>query len=45
VVKIMRGQPGDDFYADGRHGWVRIAPETIVSWDLSRLGAARAKAG
>jgi hypothetical protein len=25
------------FHVDGRHAWVRIVPETIVTWDLARL--------
>jgi nitroimidazol reductase NimA-like FMN-containing flavoprotein (pyridoxamine 5'-phosphate oxidase superfamily) len=30
------------FHVDGRHAWVRIVPEKIVSWDLARLaGLAR----
>jgi nitroimidazol reductase NimA-like FMN-containing flavoprotein (pyridoxamine 5'-phosphate oxidase superfamily) len=29
------------FHVDGRHAWVRIVPEKIVSWDLSQLGRAR----
>jgi nitroimidazol reductase NimA-like FMN-containing flavoprotein (pyridoxamine 5'-phosphate oxidase superfamily) len=32
------------FHVDGRHAWVRIVPETMVSWDLARLARARRKA-
>jgi nitroimidazol reductase NimA-like FMN-containing flavoprotein (pyridoxamine 5'-phosphate oxidase superfamily) len=28
---------GGDFRYDGRHGWVRICPEKIVSWDFAKL--------
>ncbi|WP_182345946.1 pyridoxamine 5'-phosphate oxidase family protein [Tomitella gaofuii] len=30
---------GGTFYADGRHAWLRIAPEKIVSWDFRKLAA------
>jgi hypothetical protein len=26
------------FQPDGRHGWLRLAPEKIVSWDFRKLG-------
>jgi Pyridoxamine 5'-phosphate oxidase len=29
--------PGTGFRYDGRHGWLRIPPETIVSWDFGKL--------
>jgi PPOX class probable F420-dependent enzyme len=28
---------GAVMYHDGRHGWLRIAPETLTSWDFRRL--------
>ncbi|QDQ99069.1 pyridoxamine 5'-phosphate oxidase family protein [Tomitella fengzijianii] len=30
---------GGTFYADGRHAWLRIVPEKIVSWDFRKLAA------
>jgi len=27
----------DEFTPDGRHGWLRIEPEKIVSWDFRKL--------
>jgi nitroimidazol reductase NimA-like FMN-containing flavoprotein (pyridoxamine 5'-phosphate oxidase superfamily) len=32
------------FHVDGRHAWVRIVPETMVSWDLARLARRRLQA-
>ncbi|UGQ11449.1 pyridoxamine 5'-phosphate oxidase family protein [Yinghuangia sp. ASG 101] len=29
--------PGRAFQYDGRHGWLRITPDKIVSWDFSKL--------
>ena len=26
------------FQADGRHAWLRLAPEKIVSWDFRKMG-------
>jgi hypothetical protein len=45
---IWDGKNPGGFHIDGRHAWVRIVPETIVSWDLARLGEisrARRQAG
>ncbi|GAA2401730.1 pyridoxamine 5'-phosphate oxidase family protein [Actinomadura vinacea] len=28
---------GRDFAYDGRHAWLRLAPEKIVSWDFGKL--------
>src|SRR5699024_4481095 len=30
---------GGAFYADGRHAWLRIVPDKIVSWDFRKLAA------
>jgi hypothetical protein len=27
---------GDVFFADGRHAWLRVMPEKIVSWDFRK---------
>ncbi|WP_082944793.1 pyridoxamine 5'-phosphate oxidase family protein [Mycobacterium sp. 852013-50091_SCH5140682] len=29
---------GADFVNDGRHGWLRITPTKITSWDFRKLG-------
>ncbi|MQY31334.1 pyridoxamine 5'-phosphate oxidase family protein [Nocardia aurantia] len=29
--------PGRDFHYDGRHGWLRLVPERVVSWDFSKM--------
>jgi hypothetical protein len=29
---------GGQFIADGRHAWLRVVPEKIVSWDFRKLG-------
>ena len=29
---------GGDMFHDGRHGWLRVAPTKIVSWDFRKLG-------
>ncbi|MGI5460341.1 pyridoxamine 5'-phosphate oxidase family protein [Streptomyces sp. CA-249302] len=34
--KYMKGA---DFRYDGRHGWLRLRPEKIVSWDFRKLRA------
>jgi PPOX class probable F420-dependent enzyme len=31
----------DTFVPDGRHAWLRITPEKLVSWDFRKIGAAR----
>ena len=28
---------GGDFRYDGRHGWLRLVPEKVVSWDFAKL--------
>jgi hypothetical protein len=30
---------GGDFRYDGRHGWLRLAPAKVVSWDFAKLHA------
>jgi PPOX class probable F420-dependent enzyme len=32
----------DTFVPDGRHAWLRITPEKLVSWDFRKLGGPRA---
>ncbi|WP_433710481.1 pyridoxamine 5'-phosphate oxidase family protein [Nocardia sp. CA-084685] len=32
--KYMGGRP---FRYDGRHGWLRLTPDHIISWDFARL--------
>ena len=29
---------GEVMYHDGRHAWLRLAPETLTSWDFEKLG-------
>jgi len=29
----------DSFVADGRHAWLRVTPEKLVSWDFRKLAA------
>ena len=29
----------DEFTPDGRHGWLRVTPEKIVSWDFRKIPA------
>jgi hypothetical protein len=31
---------GGAFTHDGRHAWLEVAPQTIVSWDFRKLGPA-----
>jgi hypothetical protein len=28
---------GDVMYHDGRHGWLRMVPEKVTSWDFRKL--------
>lgn len=28
---------GGDFRYDGRHGWLRLVPGTVVSWDFAKM--------
>jgi hypothetical protein len=28
---------GGDFRYDGRHGWLRLVPDAVVSWDFAKL--------
>jgi hypothetical protein len=30
-------QGGGDFRYDGRHGWLRLVPGAVVSWDFAKL--------
>jgi hypothetical protein len=30
---------GGEMYHDGRHGWLRVTPARIVSWDFRKLAA------
>ncbi|RBY85864.1 pyridoxamine 5'-phosphate oxidase family protein [Blastococcus sp. TF02A-26] len=32
----------DTYVPDGRHAWLRITPEKLVSWDFRKLGTPRA---
>jgi nitroimidazol reductase NimA-like FMN-containing flavoprotein (pyridoxamine 5'-phosphate oxidase superfamily) len=32
---------GEEFATDGRHGWVRIRPEKVTSWDFRKNPALR----
>jgi hypothetical protein len=32
---------GGGMVHDGRHGWLRVAPEKIISWDFRKLPPAR----
>ena len=34
-------QGTDEFTPDGRHGWLRVAPEKITSWDFRKNPALR----
>ncbi len=39
---FARKYAGTDVYTpDGRHAWLRITPEKLVSWDFRKLGASR----
>ena len=33
---------GGTFVVDGRHAWLRLVPDKVVSWDFRKLAAARA---
>ncbi|MER5772380.1 pyridoxamine 5'-phosphate oxidase family protein [Streptomyces sp. NPDC001985] len=33
------GSDSDSLPHDGRHAWLRLTPETVVSWDLGKLTA------
>ena len=35
----------DEFTPDGRHGWLRVVPEKIVSWDFRKNPALREASG
>ena len=34
---------GETFVSDGRHGWLRVVPERVVSWDFRKISAARSR--
>jgi hypothetical protein len=40
VPEILYGQKYSNgtFHADGRHAWLRLTPEKIVSWDFRKMG-------
>jgi hypothetical protein len=27
----------DEFTPDGRHGWLRVVPDKLVSWDFRKI--------
>jgi hypothetical protein len=29
---------GGAFVADGRHAWLRVVPDKVVSWDFRKMG-------
>ncbi len=29
--------PNDEMFHDGRHGWLRVTPKKIASWDFAKL--------
>jgi hypothetical protein len=31
---------GGRFVADGRHGWLRVVPDKVVSWDFRKIASA-----
>jgi hypothetical protein len=35
---------GGTFIADGRHAWLRLVPDKILSWDFTKIAAARTTA-
>jgi len=35
---------GGTFTPDGRHAWLRLVPDKILSWDFTKTAAGRAKA-
>jgi PPOX class probable F420-dependent enzyme len=37
--KYMSGpdEPNEQMYHDGRHGWLRVTPKKITSWDFRKL--------
>jgi hypothetical protein len=37
--KYMSGpdEPSEQMYHDGRHGWLRVTPKKIASWDFRKL--------
>src|SRR3954451_5276870 len=37
--KYMSGpdEPNEVMYHDGRHGWLRVTPKKIASWDFAKL--------
>lgn len=35
---------GGTFTADGRHAWLRLVPDKILSWDFAKTAAVRTKA-
>ena len=35
---------GGRFTPDGNHAWLRLVPDKILSWDFTKMAAARAKA-
>lgn len=40
IERVFAGKyMGGTFYADGRHAWLRIVPDRIVSWDFRKLAA------
>jgi PPOX class probable F420-dependent enzyme len=36
---------GGRFVADGRHAWLRVVPDKIVSWDFRKIGASNPRRG
>jgi hypothetical protein len=36
---------GGPMFHDGRHGWLKVVPEKVTSWDFRKLAAARQRGG
>jgi Pyridoxamine 5'-phosphate oxidase len=36
---------GGRFVADGRHAWLRVVPDKVVSWDFRKIGASTPRRG
>jgi PPOX class probable F420-dependent enzyme len=38
LVYARKYAGGDTMFHDGRHGWLRVRPDKIVSWDFRKMG-------
>ena len=45
LLSLRKYCGGDSLWPDGRHGWLRVTPAKITSWDFRKLPPERSRPG